>query len=137
MRLQAPEKVQKLQQTLHAKAKESPDCRFYALYDKLYREDILAHAYQVAGHNGGKPGVDGDDRRGGWRRTTRAKDSKSGIPQGAPISPLLSNLYMRRFLQSGAGQQGLPCGGLSCDPTAAPVVMREAQTAGSGYGTLP
>ena len=98
MRLQAPEKVQKLQQTLHAKAKESPDCRFYALYDKLYREDILAHAYQVAGHNGGKPGVDGDDRRGGWRRTTRAKDSKSGIPQGAPISPLLSNLYMRRFL---------------------------------------
>ena len=246
MSLQAPEKVQKLQQTLHAKAKESPDFRFYALYDKLYREDILAHAYQVARHNGGKPGVDGedfadiesygverwlgeraqalrekryraspvrrvyipkpngkqrplgiptirdrviqtaavlvlapifeadlqpeqyayregrnahdavrhvhkllntghtdvidadlsgyfdtiphaelmqsvarrisdrhmlalikqwlvapveeDDRRGGRRRTTRAKDSKCGIPQGAPISPLLSNLYMRRFL---------------------------------------
>jgi len=39
-----------------------------------------------------------DDGRGGWRRTTRAKDEKRGIPQGAPISPLLSNLYMRRFV---------------------------------------
>ena len=33
-----------------------------------------------------------------WRRTTRAKDTKRGIPQGAPVSPLLSNLYMRRFV---------------------------------------
>ena len=39
MSLQAPIKVQKLQQALHAKAKESPDFRFYALYDKIYREE--------------------------------------------------------------------------------------------------
>ena len=39
-----PESVQKLQTALHAKAKESPDYRFYALYDKEYRKDILAHA---------------------------------------------------------------------------------------------
>jgi group II intron reverse transcriptase/maturase len=42
--------------------------------------------------------VEEDDGRGRRRRTTRAKDTKRGIPQGAPISPLLSNLYMRRFL---------------------------------------
>ena len=42
--------------------------------------------------------VEEDDGRGGRTRTTRAKDEKRGVPQGAPISPLLSNLYMRRFL---------------------------------------
>ena len=42
--------------------------------------------------------VEEDDGRDGWTRTTRAKDEKRGVPQGAPISPLLSNLYMRRFL---------------------------------------
>ena len=63
MSLRAPEKLQKLQQALHAKAKGSPDFRFYALYDKLYRADILAHAYRLVRHNGGKPGVDGEDFR--------------------------------------------------------------------------
>ena len=43
--LTTPNKVQKLQMALHAKAKSSPDYRFYALYDKIYREDILAFAY--------------------------------------------------------------------------------------------
>jgi group II intron reverse transcriptase/maturase len=42
--------------------------------------------------------VEEDDGRGRRKRTTPAKDTKRGIPQGAPISPLLSNLYMRRFL---------------------------------------
>lgn len=246
MSLQTPEKVQKLQKALHAKAKGSPGFRFYLLYDKMYREDILDYAWRLARSNGGKPGVDGegfsdietygskrwlgelaqelkekryranpvrrvyipkangkqrplgiptirdrvvqtaavllltpifesdlqaeqyayragrsahdavrhvhkllntghtevidadlsgyfdsiphaelmssvarrisdrsmlslikqwlvmaveeDDGRGGRKRTTQAKDKKRGIPQGAPISPLLSNLYIRRFL---------------------------------------
>jgi RNA-directed DNA polymerase len=246
MSLEPPEKVRKLQTALHAKAKGSPDYRFYLLYDKLYREDVLEHAYRCCAANGGVAGVDGqsfaaiesegrkrwldelaqelkerryqpqairrvyipkpsggerplgiptvrdrvvqtaavlvlapifeadlppeqygyrpgrsgldairevhalintghlevvdadlsgyfdsiphaelmksvarrisdrhvlslikqwleapveeDDRRGRRRRTTHAKDRHRGIPQGAPLSPLLSNLYMRRFV---------------------------------------
>jgi RNA-directed DNA polymerase len=59
MSLEPPQKVQKLQQALHAKAKGSPDYRFYLLYDKLYREDILTFAYQCSRANGGVAGVDG------------------------------------------------------------------------------
>ena len=246
MSLEPPEKVRKLQTALHAKAKGSPGYRFYLLYDKLYREDILEYAYRRCAANGGVAGVDGqsfaaiesegrkrwldelaqelkerryqpqairrvyipkpsggerplgiptvrdrvvqtaavlvlapifeadlppeqygyrpgrsgldairevhalintghlevvdadlsgyfdsiphaehmksvarrisdrhvlslikqwleapveeDDRRGRRRRTTHAKDRRRGIPQGAPLSPLLSNLYMRRFV---------------------------------------
>ena len=42
--LATPDTVQKLQTALHAKAKGSPTFRFYSLYDKLSRPDILAHA---------------------------------------------------------------------------------------------
>ena len=246
MRLQTPPKVEKLRKALHAKAKAEPEFRFYVLYDKVCREDIVAHAYALCRANGGAAGVDGEtfeaiesrgreawlgelaqelrdkryraapvrrvwlekanggqrplgiptirdrvvqtaavlvleaifeadlqpeqhayraghsahdavravhglarrghgevveadlsgyfdsiphaqlmrsvarrvsdrhvlallkqwlvapveesDGRGRWRRTTGAKDTKRGIPQGAPISPLLSNLYMRRFV---------------------------------------
>jgi RNA-directed DNA polymerase len=56
--LATPLSVQKLQTALHAKAKEEPGCRFHALYDKLYREDVLSHAYQCCRANHGAPGVD-------------------------------------------------------------------------------
>ena len=57
--LTTPISVQKLQTALHAKAKESPDLRFYALYDKVYRKDVLAFAYERCKANGGAAGVDG------------------------------------------------------------------------------
>ena len=59
MSLAPPEKVQKLQTALHAKAKGSPDYRFYALYDKVYRTDVLLHAYACCKSNQGAAGVDG------------------------------------------------------------------------------
>ena len=59
--LSTPKRVQKLQKALHAKAKAEPSYRFYALYDKLYREDILAAAYAQCRSNRGAPGVDGQE----------------------------------------------------------------------------
>jgi RNA-directed DNA polymerase len=59
MSLTPPPKVRKLQDALHSKAKTAPGYRFYALYDKLYREDILHFAYDRCKANGGAPGVDG------------------------------------------------------------------------------
>jgi RNA-directed DNA polymerase len=59
--LSTPNSVQKLQTALHAKAKAEPGYRFYALYDKISREDILAHAYAQCRSNKGAPGVDGQD----------------------------------------------------------------------------
>jgi RNA-directed DNA polymerase len=59
-----PPKVGKLQKTLHAKAKGSPNYRFYALYDKVYRADVLWHAYRICQVNGGAPGVDGQTFEG-------------------------------------------------------------------------
>jgi len=59
--LATPKCVQRLQKALHAKAKAAPGFRFYALYDKMYREDILAHAYAQCRSNKGVPGVGGQD----------------------------------------------------------------------------
>ena len=59
--LSTPKSVQKLQTALHAKAKAEAGYRFYALYDKISRDDILAHAYAQCRSNKGAPGVDGQD----------------------------------------------------------------------------
>jgi len=59
MSLATPESVQRLQAALHAKAKGEPNYRFYMLYDKVYRPDVLAHAYDCCRANRGAAGVDG------------------------------------------------------------------------------
>jgi group II intron reverse transcriptase/maturase len=59
--LATPKSVQKLQTALHAKAKTEAGYRFYALYDKISRDDILAHAYAQCRSNKGAPGIDGQD----------------------------------------------------------------------------
>lgn len=59
MSLATPSKIRELQIKLYRKAKNEPGYRFYMLYDKIYREDILAHAYELVRANKGAPGVDG------------------------------------------------------------------------------
>jgi RNA-directed DNA polymerase len=83
--------VQKLQMALHAKAKESPDFRFYALYDKVYRKDVLVYACKRCKANGGAAGVDNqtfeDIEQYGVERwlDELAQELKSRIYQPQPV----------------------------------------------------
>jgi hypothetical protein len=64
MSLIPPIKVGKLQGVLRAKAKALPKYRFYALYDKVHREDVVSWAYERCRRNGGAAGVDEQTFRG-------------------------------------------------------------------------
>lgn len=57
--LETPLKIRELQRALYRRAKEQPKFRFYAIYDKVFRADFLAHAYALAKANGGAAGPDG------------------------------------------------------------------------------
>ena len=54
-----PMKIRTLQRKLYAKAKQEPGYRFYALNDKVYRADLLQHAWRLVKSNKGAPGIDG------------------------------------------------------------------------------
>ena len=61
MLLTTPDAIRTLQRKLYVKAKQQPAYRFHALYDKLYRADILSHAWRLVKANKGSPGIDGTD----------------------------------------------------------------------------
>src|SRR2546427_6787864 len=110
MSLTTPSKIRELQIKLYRKAKNEPEFRFYQLYDKVYREDILKHAYELARANHGAPGVDGESFEGieakglaEWmnglreelrnrtyqpqpvRRGKSPKAGGGGVPLGSPV----------------------------------------------------
>jgi RNA-directed DNA polymerase len=80
--LATPEKIRTLQRKLYVKAKDEPEFRFYLVYDKVWRADILEYAYRLCRANGGAAGVDGVTFEGieaseggleGWLRTLAAE----------------------------------------------------------------
>jgi group II intron reverse transcriptase/maturase len=84
-------KVEKLQRSLQAKAKDEPDYRFYSLWDKIYRSDIIEEAYRRCRANGGAPGVDGvtfkaieASGRGQWLESVRT-ELKAGTYRPQPL----------------------------------------------------
>jgi RNA-directed DNA polymerase len=90
-RLKTPEKLRNLQKKLYLKAKREPDFRFYLLYDKVYRPDILEYAYRLCRSRRGSPGVDGvrfDDIEAagaeGWLRTL-AEELREGRYKPQPV----------------------------------------------------
>ena len=141
MSLPTPSKIRELQNKLYRKAKNEPRYRFYLLYDKIWREDILAHAYEVARANQGAPGVDGE----GFEQieTRGRKEWLSGIRQ-----ELRDKTYrpqpVRRVMIPKPGGGGRPLGIPTIRDrvaqTAAKLVLEpifEADLEPSAYGYRP
>jgi RNA-directed DNA polymerase len=142
MSLETPEKIRSLQRKLYRKAKAEPTYRFYLLYDKIYREDILRHAYELARANAGAPGVDGQ---------TFADIELSGLEEwlAGLREELVSKTYrpapVRRVMipkPGGSGERplGIPTIRDRVVQTAAKVVLEpiyEADFEDSAYGYRP
>jgi RNA-directed DNA polymerase len=118
--LQTPKKVRKLQETLGAKAKQEPGYRFYSLYDKVYREDILAHAFALSRCNGGAPGVDGK---------SFADIESYGLERW--MSELKEELHQERYKPQAVRRVMIPkAGGIGERPLGIPTIRdRVVQTA--------
>jgi len=78
--LETPEKIRELQRKLYQNAKQEKQYRFYLLYDKVYRRDILSHAYNLLRANKGAPGVDGET----FDASRRGKEESRGTSKQSP-----------------------------------------------------
>jgi RNA-directed DNA polymerase len=141
MSLETPEKIRTLQRKLYCKAKAEPAYRFYLLYDKICREDILHHAYALARANAGAPGVDG---------VTFEQIDASGVEAwlAGLREELVSKTYrpdpVRRVMipKPGGGERALGIPSVRCRviQTAAKLVLEpifEADFEDSAYGYRP
>ncbi len=132
MSLVTPHVIQALQRKLYLKAKQEPNFRFYALYDKACRSDILAHAYALARSNGGAPGVDG----------IRFEDIASyGVEKF--LAELSQELKEKRYRPEAVLRVMIPKPNGGVRPLGIPTVQanctleQRALGMGSGYASLP
>jgi RNA-directed DNA polymerase len=141
MSLETPEKIRSLQRKLYCKAKAEPAFRFYVLYDKICREDVLLHAYAIARDNAGAPGVDGVTFE-------QIEMSGVGVWLTALRKELVSRTYrpdpVRRVMipKPGGGERplGIPTIRDRVIQTAAKIVLEpvfEADFEDSAYGYRP
>lgn len=139
--LKTPDKVRELQSKLYRKAKSEPGFRFYQLYDKVYREDVLLRAWEQARANDGAPGVDGErfediEARGlrEWLKgLSKQLHDKTYQPQ--PVRRVM-------IAKPGGGQRplGIPTIGDRVVQTAAKLILEpifEADLEPNAYGYRP
>jgi RNA-directed DNA polymerase len=119
MSLTTPDRIRTLQRKLYGKAKAEPAFRFYILYDKICREDILMHAYALARENAGAPGVDGE---------TFERIEASGVE--AWLAALREDLVSKRYRPLPVRRVMIPKPGGGQRPLGIPTIRdRVAQTA--------
>jgi len=119
MSLETPDKIRSLQRKLYCKAKAEPAYRFYLLYDKICREDVLGHAYRLARANAGAPGVDG---------TSFAQIEAAGVE--AWLAGLREELVTKRYRADPVRRVMIPKPGGGERPLGIPTIRdRVVQTA--------
>jgi RNA-directed DNA polymerase len=118
--LTTPEAIRTLQRKLYIKAKQEPAYRFYALYDKVWRADILMFAYRLVRANRGSPGVDG----------TNFEDIEQKIGIDTFLSELAQDLKDKTYLPSPVRRVMIPKADGSLRPLGIPTIRdRVAQMA--------